>query len=105
MNAEPPPKRRRLLRGVQEVEAEDSDSSVASSVSDIEHRVYSAELIVFDNNRRCLLTDGEYELALQEKYKKPGRKKLGLLSSRTSWEAVFDGQVVMLTNGSTCNLV
>lgn len=93
MNAEPPPKRRKLLRNLQELEGEDSDSSVASSLPEVDYTVYTAELIVFDNKRRCLLTDGEYELALQEKYKKPGRKKAGLLSSRTSWEAVFDGQV------------
>ena len=47
---------------------------------------------MFDNNKHCLLTDGDYELALNEKNKKPGRKK-GILSNRTSWENVFEGQV------------
>ena len=47
---------------------------------------------MFDNNKHCLLTDGDYELALNEKNKRPGRKK-GILSNRTSWENVFEGQV------------
>lgn len=71
----------------------DSGSASENSVSyETENKVYTAELIVFDNNKHCLLTDGDYELALSEKHKKPGRKK-GILSNRTSWENVFEGQV------------
>jgi len=89
---EPPIKRRRMARGCPEGESDDGSASETSSTCETEHKVYTAELIVFDNNKHCLLTDGDYELALNEKNKKPGRKK-GILSNRTSWENVFEGQM------------
>ena len=89
---EPPTKKRRVARGCPEGECDESDASENSSTCETEHMVYTAELIVFDNNKHCLLTDGDYELALNEKHKRPGRKK-GILSNRTSWENVFEGQV------------
>lgn len=89
---EPPIKRRRMARACPDGEW-DSGSASENSVSyETENKVYTAELIVFDNNKHCLLTDGDYELALSEKHKKPGRKK-GILSNRTSWENVFEGQM------------
>ncbi|PFX29034.1 polycomb protein suz12-like [Stylophora pistillata] len=89
---EPPTKRRRVGRSYPEGEWEDGDASDNSSSCETAHTVYTAELIVFDNNKHCLLTDGDYELALHEKHKRPGRKK-GILSNRTSWENVFEGQM------------
>ena len=89
---EPPAKRRRVARGSPQGEWEDGNVSENSNSCETEHTVYTAELIVFDNNKHCLLTDGDYELALSEKHKRPGRKK-GILSNRTSWENVFEGQV------------
>ena len=71
---------------------DEGSASENSNTYETENKVYTAELIVFDNNKHCLLTDGDYELALNEKNKKPGRKK-GILSNRTSWENVFEGQV------------
>lgn len=95
-SSEDPPAKRRRLRGASacraEGEPESDTSSNSTSMNDVEHVTYTAELIMFDNKKHVLLTDGDYELALQEKYKKPGRKK-GLLSSRTAWENVFEGQV------------
>lgn len=88
---EPPIKRRRMARAFSEGEWDSGSASENSTSCETEHKVYTAELIVFDNNKHCLLTDGEYELALSEKHKKPGRKK-GILSNRTSWENVFEGQ-------------
>ncbi|EDO42650.1 predicted protein, partial [Nematostella vectensis] len=72
----------------------DSDESEGQEQQDYqtEHTTYFAELIMFDNHRHCLLTDGEYELVLQEKYKRPGRKR-GLLSNKSSWENVFNGNM------------
>ena len=72
---------------------DEGSASENSNTYETEHKVYTAELIVFDNNKHCLLTDGDYELALNEKNKKTGRKK-GILSNRTSWENVFEGQVI-----------
>ena len=89
---EPPTKRRRTAQVSPDPECDSGSASENSSVYETEHKVYIAELIVFDNNKHCLLTDGDYELALSEKHKKPGRKK-GILSNRTSWENVFEGQV------------
>ena len=89
---EPPAKRRRVARGSPQGEWDDGNLSENSNSCETEHTVYTAELIVFDNNKHCLLTDGDYELALSEKHKRPGRKK-GILSNRTSWENVFEGQV------------
>ena len=88
---EPPAKRRRVARGSPQGEWDDGSASENSNSYETEHTVYTAELIVFDNNKHCLLTDGDYELALSEKHKRPGRKK-GILSNRTSWENVFEGQ-------------
>lgn len=90
---EPPIKRRRVARGCSaDVDWDEGSASENSNTYETENKVYTAELIVFDNNKHCLLTDGDYELALNEKNKKPGRKK-GILSNRTSWENVFEGQM------------
>ena len=90
---EPPIKRRRVARGCSaDVDWDEGSASENSNTYETENKVYTAELIVFDNKKHCLLTDGDYELALNEKNKKPGRKK-GILSNRTSWENVFEGQV------------
>lgn len=71
---EPPAKRRRVARGSPQGEWDDGNVSENSNSCETEHTVYTAELIVFDNNKHCLLTDGDYELALSEKHKRPGRK-------------------------------
>lgn len=88
----PPTKRRRTHCASPDAEWDSGSASEHSSSYDVEHKVYIAELIVFDNNKHCLLTDGDYELALSEKHKKPGRKK-GILSNRSSWDNVFEGQM------------
>lgn len=46
---EPPNKRRKTAKGTVE-----------------EIKLFGAELIVYDKHNRCLLTDGDYELVLQE---------------------------------------
>ena len=89
-------------RSFPEGEWDDGDASDNSSSCETAHTVYTAELIVFDNNKHCLLTDGDYELALHEKHKRPGRKK-GILSNRTSWENVFEGQVSSREGNFTYN--
>ncbi|XP_064619143.1 polycomb protein suz12-like [Lineus longissimus] len=49
--------------------------------------VYSAELTVFDKHKHCLLTDGAYELALQETH-----KPMTISDNETDWESLKDGQ-------------
>lgn len=89
-NNEPPGKR---LRNTNHDGAEEEDTENNPDYH-VENVLYTAELIMFDNKRNCLLTGGNYELALQEKFKKPGRKR-GLLSNKSSWENIFKGNVSM----------
>lgn len=87
-NSEPPAKR---LRNTDHDESEEEHTDKDPDFI-VEHTIYTAELIMFDTKRNCLLVDGEYELALQEKFKRPGRKR-GMLSNKSSWENIFKGTV------------
>ena len=49
--------------------------------------VYGAELVVYDKHKRCLLTEGDYEVALQDLTTKVPSKK------QATWETVMDGKV------------
>ena len=51
--------------------------------------VFGAEVVVYDRQQRCQLTDGDYELALarQEIDRMPTCPK------HASWETVMDGKV------------
>ncbi|KFM78882.1 Polycomb protein Suz12, partial [Stegodyphus mimosarum] len=58
-----------------------------------EVRYYGAELVVYDKHQRCLLTDGEYQLVLQELGQRNSPKKL------SSWETFPEGkEKVQITN-------
>lgn len=48
---------------------------------------YTAELVVYDKYQRCLLTEGEYEIALHDMRQKVLSKK------HATWETVMGGQV------------
>ena len=50
-------------------------------------RVFGAELVIYDRHRRCLLTDGDYELVLKELGQPESPKK------QATWETVMDGKV------------
>lgn len=50
--------------------------------------VYGAELVVYDKHKRCLLTEGDYEVALQDLTTKVPSKK------QATWETVMDGKAV-----------
>ena len=58
--------------------------SIKNQSEDI--RIYGAELVVYDKHQRCLLTDGEYQLVLQELGQKNSPKKL------SSWESFPEGK-------------
>lgn len=51
---------------------------------------YGAELVIYDKHRRCLLTDGDYEVALQDLGSQP------LPKGQAAWETVMDGKVKLL---------
>ncbi|KAG8231689.1 hypothetical protein J437_LFUL007464, partial [Ladona fulva] len=60
---EPPPKRRRSSSIP--VSQQGMQRSTENDNGNGESRLYGAELVVYDRHNRCLLTDGDYELALQ----------------------------------------
>ena len=49
--------------------------------------MYCAELVVYDKYKRCLLTEGDYEVALQDLNTKQTSKR------QATWETVMDGKV------------
>lgn len=51
-------------------------------------KTYSAELMIYDRRHRCLLTEADYELVLEEDVS----PKLASHKQRT-WETVTDGKV------------
>ena len=48
---------------------------------------YGAELIIYDKYRRCMLTEGDYEVALQDLDDQVQSSK------QATWETVNDGKV------------
>jgi hypothetical protein len=69
-NLEPAAKRRKFLRG-------STDGS----------KVLTAELVVYDKHSRCLLTEGEYELVLNEQ-EASAAAKISPKKNNTSWENI-----------------
>ena len=66
----------------------DLDAPQSPEPKSSEKMVFFTELIIFGNERECLLIDGEYELALHDKGVGRQRKRKQL-----SWEADYDGKV------------
>ncbi|XP_013401571.1 polycomb protein suz12 [Lingula anatina] len=50
--------------------------------------IFGAELVIYDKHKRCLLTDGDYELALTDLTSRMSPKK------QATWETVMDGKAV-----------
>lgn len=66
-----------------------------------EEKVYGAEMVLFDKHRRCFLTNGDYELLLQEV-----ELSKSLPRKNSSWETIDDvdntlGQFVVFNWGPT----
>ena len=53
---------------------------------------YQTELTIYDKYRRCLLTDGEYELALEETASAASNSSANT-GKNSSWHAVSEGKV------------
>ncbi|KAI8483379.1 Polycomb protein suz12 [Branchiostoma belcheri] len=49
---------------------------------------YQAELIVYDKQHSCLLTEGDYEIALKQTHSLP------LQNKQAQWETIMDGRAV-----------
>lgn len=80
---EPQPKRRRI-----------SDASPPTIVAEETTRLFGAELVVYDRHSRCLLIDGDYELAMKEitspepNGTSPGGSEKSLRLANASWSTV-----------------
>lgn len=94
--SEPPSKRLRGQRSSVNSESEeqekrpveDPENGNQSPEPKSDKMVFFTELIIFGNERECLLVDGEYELALHDKGTGRQRKRKQL-----SWEADYGGKL------------
>lgn len=94
--SEPPSKRLRGQRPSVNSESEEQEKPTVEDPEDgaqspepkTDKMVYFTELIIFGNERECLLVDGEYELALHDKESGKKRKRKQL-----SWEIDYDGKL------------
>ncbi|XP_057370743.1 polycomb protein SUZ12-like [Daphnia carinata] len=81
--SEPQPKRRRL-----------SDASLTTGMMEETTRLFGAELVVYDRHSRCLLIDGDYELAMKEitspepNGTSPGGSDKSMRLANASWSTV-----------------
>lgn len=93
-SSDPPSKRLRGQRASvnseneQPEKPEDLDASLQSCEAVSDKMIYFTELIIFGNERECLLVDGEYELVLHDKGNGKQRKRKQL-----SWEIDYNGKV------------
>jgi len=55
-----------------------------------ETTMYSAEILLYDRQRRCPLTAGRYDVAVEEPRTSKSSSPLG---KHSTWEAVTDGKV------------
>lgn len=51
--------------------------------------LYGSELVIYDKHKHCLMTDGDYELSLQDLGSKISPKK-----TTATWETVVDGKAI-----------
>jgi hypothetical protein len=90
-NQDPPPKKKlRRSSGDKPVKESKTRGEKAKSLSEV--LTYQTELVIYDRHRQCLLTDGEYECALEE---------FGSITSvpsgkHSSWETVSEGKVFVI---------
>ena len=85
---DPYPKRRRTSRILSNGDHKHIDSENLNLQD--EEVLYGAELVIYDKHRRCQLTDGDYELALQD-LDIPDPAK-----AQATWETVLDGKVTTI---------
>lgn len=52
---------------------------------DIELDIYESDLVIYDRQRRCQLSDGMYEVVLHQIHTDHGKE--------ATWESVMDGKV------------
>lgn len=56
-------------------------------------KTYLAELVIYDKRHRCLLSEGDYELVLEEQVTKSASNK------QSQWESVNDEKVSQVVHG------
>ncbi|XP_046845611.1 polycomb protein SUZ12-like [Xenia sp. Carnegie-2017] len=89
-SSEPPNKRLRGRRPSENgtISSKETEEVFEVDLQDIDKIVYFTELIIFGNERECLLVDGEYELVLHDKGIGKQRKR-----KQMSWEAAYNGKL------------
>jgi len=92
-NQDPPP-RKRLRRSSEERVTRSSeregtlrDKNQLKSADEL--TTYSAELLLYDRQRRCPLSTGKYDVAVEE----PKTSNSSSLGKHSTWETVTDGKV------------
>jgi len=94
-NQDPPP-RKRLRRSSEErvtrsSEREGTLRDKNQMKSSDEMTAYSAELLLYDRQRRCPLSAGRYDVAVEEPKTSSTSTPLG---KHSTWETVTDGKVL-----------
>ena len=105
-NQDPPP-RKRLRRSSEERVTRSSDREGTlrdkhQTKSTDEVTTYSAELLLYDRQRRCPLSAGRYDVAVEEPKPSSSSTPLG---KHSTWETVTDGKVcgaVILIHVHSC---
>jgi len=95
-NQDPPP-RKRLRRSSEErvtrsSEREGTLRDKNQVKSSDEMSTYSAELLLYDRQRRCPLSAGRYDVAVEEP--KASNSSTPPLGKHSTWETVADGKVL-----------
>jgi polycomb protein SUZ12 len=90
-NQDPPPKKK-LRRSSEDKSVKDGKVRGDKVKSQSELLSYQAELVIYDKHKRCLLTDGEYECALED----TGSNLPMPSGKHSSWETVSEGKVCVV---------
>jgi hypothetical protein len=94
-NQDPPPKKK-LRRSSEDKPVKDGKARGEKAKSLSESISYQTELVVYDKHRQCLLTDGEYECALEE----TGSFTSVPSGKHSSWETVSEGKVYVILSSA-----
>jgi len=89
-NQDPPPKKR--LRRSSEERPREGRFREDKTKNQCGLILYQTELTIYDKYKRCLLSDGEYELALEESVSAASNSS-GSSGKNSSWHSVSEGKV------------
>lgn len=97
-NQDPPPKKR-LRRSSDEKSSRSSSENKSRTKPQSETVTYRSEITIYDKHCHCLLTDGEYEMCMEES----GAPLEGNFGNRSTWETVCEGNGKVFLKTSQLN--